>query len=300
MPLGFPPTMLSRTSARSLTLVISTFALAVSMTVPVQAHPSHSARSTPSPKPGAWLRLGLDQGGSTATLLHLPNGNDLVVWQWVDVGQGKQHYEAVQLKPTSGKVGAPRDIFGGQDWGGLGQFPALVLQKGKPLLVFEGSKGDQNNKDVYNNGCIVGDLLTGGSWKLQPWSLSSECGQTDHMGAAMTRNGTLSAAFAFGAIKYHIGVSPSIPASSPDQVINTPNTNPGSVGAATDTRSQHIFAAWSDSSSTPPSRDGLYVADLTRKSTPVKAPGTGTNVSAHQYEPVSIASPTGRGGIYLA
>jgi len=269
------------------------------MTVPAQAQPSHSARSNSSPKPGAWVRLGLDQGGSTATLLHLPNGNDLVVWQWVSVGVNKQHYEAVQLKPTGGMVGTPKDIFGGNDWGGVGQFPVLVSQNQKPLLIFEGSKADQNKNDPYNDGCIVGDLLTGGAWKPQPWSLSSDCVQTDHLGATITRKGTLSAPFAFGNIHYHIGASPSIPASAPDQIINTPESNPSSVGAVTETLSQHIFAAWDQSFSQPPARDGLYVADLTKKSKPVKAPDTGTTLVGHQPEPVSIASPTVRGGIYV-
>jgi hypothetical protein len=46
--------------------------------------------------------------------------------------------------------------------------------------------------------------------------------------------------------------------------------------------------------------DGLWVADLSKNSPPLKAPDTGTNLVASYPEPVAIASPTGRGGIYVA
>jgi len=195
---------------------------------------------------------------------------------------------------------APKDVFGGHDWGGLGQYPVLVLEKGEPLLIFGGSKGDANRSDPYNDGCIVGDLFTPGGWKLQPWSLSQNCIQTDHFGATVMRNGTLSAAWAWGAIRFRVGTSPSIPAKTPDQLLAVNQGGQGAVGEATDNRTQHVYAVWDRFFSNPPSKDGLYVADLTKKSSPVRAPSTGTNLVGHEPQPRAIASPTGRGGIYVA
>jgi hypothetical protein len=68
----------------------------------------------------------------------------------------------------------------------------------------------------------------------------------------------------------------------------------------TDTGSQDVYAAWARFFSKPTSKDGLWVADLSKGSAPLQAPGTGTNLVASFPEPVAIASPTGRGGIDLA
>ena len=213
-------------------------------------------------------------------------------------GQSHQHYEWVELRPNGGMAAKPADVFGGHDWSGIGQYPVLVLDKGKPLLIFGGSKGDANNKDPYNDGCIVGDLFTGGSWKVQSRSLSQNCIQTDHMGATITPNGTLSAAWAWGGIRYRIGTSPSIPATTADQVRATPGGRSGLTAETTEARSGNVYAAWEQFFSKSASNDGLYVANLSRESQAVHAPGTGTNSVAHQLESVAVASPTVRGGIY--
>jgi S-layer homology domain/IPT/TIG domain len=269
-------------------------------TKPISGSQSVVVQSPPTA--GTWTRLGLEQGLNGATLVHLPNGNDMVVWS--GPSGLTQHYDWVQLKPTGGMVSPPRDVFGGHDWGELGSFPDLLLENGKPLLIFQGGEGLTPN-DPYNDGCIVGDLLTAGGWKLQPWSLSQGCSGTDQFGATISRNGTLSAAWAFGGIRYRIGASPSIPAATPDQLITIPQSDQGSVGVATETRSQNVYAAWDRFFSGPsgqPSypKDGVYVADLTKRSKPIKAPDTGTNLVAVEHEPVSIASPSVRGGIYVA
>jgi len=140
------------------------------------------------------------------TLVHLQNGNDLVVWQPPTIA-GKHYYRAVEIRPEGGPAASPRNVFGSQYWGGLGAVPDLLPDNGTALLVFDGSRGDTNPKDPYNDACIVGALLTPGGWKLQTWSLSSDCVQTDHFGAAITRSGVVAAAFAFGGIHYRIGVA---------------------------------------------------------------------------------------------
>src|SRR5579872_5245328 len=258
---------------RAFVLVSTAMILIFAMTTPVQGALRSSNRSS-SATPGKWTRLGVVQGGTTPTFVHLPNGNDLVVWQPQDVN-GKHYYEAVQLRPTGGPILPETKIFGNHLWQSLGDFPQLLSDMGKTLLVFQGGTGINN--DPYNDSCIVGDLLTPQGWRLQTWSLSHDCVQTDHFGATVTQNGTLSAPFAFGGIHYQIGVSPTIPATNPDKIVATPNSNPGSTAAATETKSQHIYAAWDRSFDTPPSKDGVWTADLSvANPLAVKMPGTGT------------------------
>ena len=97
-----------------------------------------------------------------------------------------------------------------------------------------------------------------------------------------------------------IGPSSTIPATGSDQHISTAVGDTGSVAAATESKSQDAYAAWTRFFSKPASNDGLWVADLTKGSAPRKAPDTGTNLVASFPQPVAIAAPTGPGGIYLA
>jgi hypothetical protein len=255
-----------------------------------------------------WTRLGLENGGNAAALARLQNGNDMIAW-FAPASTNKQFYDAVQLGPRGGIAVGPRDIFGGRDWTNLTGFPTLVSDRGQALLIFEG--GDGRPRDPYFDGCIVGDLFTSRGWKLQPWSLSANCVNPDHFGATVTRNGTLAAAFPGGwnkgnGIRYHIGASPSIPATPDDRHLATMPGLAGSVGAATEWRTQQIYAAWDRSFSEPPGKpptpnDAVWAADLTSKSPKaLKMPGTGGNTVARQPENVAIASPIGRGGTYVA
>jgi len=253
-------------------------------------------------RPGAWTVLSASQSGTTATLVHVANGNDLVVWE-APVAAGKGYDNAVELKPKGGMASRPTNVFGGHDWGALDETPTLVSQSGRPLLILSGNRS-ANGADPYRSGCIVGDLLTPSGWTLQSWSLSADC-STAHFGATITRGGTLSAAWPGGwtngyGIRYRIGVSSTIPATPDDQHVSSGPANNLAVAEATETGSQNIYAGWARSFSKPASQDGLWAANLSKGSAPLKAPGTGTNIVAHQYEPVAIASPTNRGGIYLA
>ncbi len=288
---------------RLILLTLSAIALALSAAVPVtaQARPGQTAHT--SIKPGAWTLLGAQQGLSTPTLLHLSSGNDLVVWMAPEASD-EYHYSYVELKPFGGTASAPKDVFGGHNWSGLSFAPTLVSQNGRALLVLAGGRS-ANGKDPYSRGCIVGDLLSPGGWKLQTWSLSQSCVYAGNFGATITRKGTLSAAFPGGwangnGILYRVGAAPTIPATTPDQHISTVVGDAGFAAEATDTGSQHVYAAWDRFFSKPTSKDGLWAADLTKKSPPLKAPGTGTNLVAHFLEPVAVASPSVRGGIYLA
>jgi len=69
---------------------------------------------------------------------------------------------------------------------------------------------------------------------------------------------------------------------------------------ASETRGEDVYAVWDRFFSRPASNDGVWAADISRHPTPRKMPGTGTNTVAHEPEPRAIASPTVRGGTYVA
>ena len=298
--------MLSRRSRRSkpidrvrfLVCAVSMIALAVAATIPAHARTVSQRATAAAPKPGAWIQFGAAQGLTTPALLHVAGGNDLLVWQPVST---TPHYEAVELKPAGGKASAANDVFAGKDWSSVAADPALISDNGKPLLVFSGQRALSVN-DRYADGCVVGALRSPTGWKLQNWSLSQGCTFADvgFGGATRTRNGTLSAVWAGGGVMYHIGASTTIPASTPDRTISTSLGDAESVNEQTDSKSQDLYAVWYRTFSKPPSRDGVYVADVTKKGPPMKGPSSGTNDASHSVQPVAVASPSGRGGIYLA
>ncbi|HZS94572.1 MAG TPA: hypothetical protein VFA78_07235 [Chloroflexota bacterium] len=299
-PPANPPAALSR---RLLIFALPALILVMSAVIPTDAV---RGAGPAAPKPGAWTQLGSAQGQSIPTLVHVANGNDLVIWMAPVTKSHKYYYVAAQLKPKGGMVSKPADIFGGKDWTGLDPFtaPVLVSQGSKPLLVFQGSRSTSGS-DQYSNGCIVGDLLTAGGWQLQGWSLSAACDPTSHFGATITKNGTLSAAWPGGwsngnGVRYRIGVSSSIPATPDDKHISTAPGQAGQVAEATDAATQDIYAAWARFSSAQASKDGIWAANLSKSSTPLHAPGSGTSTFGAMRQPVAVASPTGRGEIYLA
>ena len=213
--------------AASLLIFLPAMALALSPVLRVHAV-QISGWPQAAPRPGAWTQLGTAQGGSTPALVHETNGNDLVVWTAL-VTNSKYYYEAVELKPKGGMASSPKNVFGA-DWGGITFSPTLLSDGGKPLLIFEGAK-DTNGNDPYSRSCIVGDLLSGGSWKLQSWSLSSSCVNPDHFGASITKNGTLAAAWPGGwaggnGVLYRVGISTSIPRLAPTSTYQPPSVTP--------------------------------------------------------------------------
>ena len=288
------PLKLSRISAVLLALISALATITAAVAVPVQAQSGRplAVRGASQPKPGSWTLLGTEEGLGVPTLVHVANGNDLVVWMPPEVAD-RYNYEDVELKPAGGMASAPKTIFASHMWSGLTFSPTLVSDNHKPLLVFEGGT---NAKGEYSLGCIVGDLLTPGGWNLQTWSLSQNCA-VDHLGATITGNGTLSAAWPGSGILYRIGAAPTIPAASLDQHIPTAGDTTW-VAETTDNRSQQIYATWAEFFSRPASKDGLWAADLGTEASPIKAPDTGSNTTNNFSEQVAVASPAVRGGAY--
>lgn len=292
----------SRWIVRLIALIVPVVWVAQPLLLPTSLA-STTYRESAAPKPGAWTQLGAAQGGSSAALVHIKGGNDLVVWAPPE-SSNNYRYDAVELKSKGGTASQPVDVFGGHNWGSVTFSPTLLNQSGNPLLVFEGARSTSGS-DPYSHSCIVGDARTSSGWTLQNWSLSASCVNPDNFGSTITRSGTLSAAWPGGwaggnGVLYRIGASSSIPAAPADQHISTATGDAGRVSEATDSSNQDVYAAWIRFFSKPPSNDGLWAADLSKGSAPIKAPGAGTNTVASYPESVALAAPAKKGGVYLA
>ena len=73
---------------------------------------------------------------------------------------------------ANGKPSAATDIFAGGHWGSLSNAPTLLNSHGKPLAVFDGTRGTSGS---YSKGCIYGASGASQPWQLQTWSLSNDC-----------------------------------------------------------------------------------------------------------------------------
>jgi hypothetical protein len=117
-------------------------------------------------------------------------------------------------------------------------------------------------------------------------------------GATVTGTKTLSAAW--NGVQYRIGEAPTVPAATADSSVTLSSGNSGWVNEATDSRTGDVFGGWFRFFSKPASEDGVYLADFSKKSAPLKVPGSGSLSSSHLVERLPIASPRAGGGIYAA
>ena len=120
--------------------IVTAAALAVALASLSLAPPSSilASRSTTSPRPGSWSRLSKAQESTTAAMLRTSNGHDLIAWQ-VHPGL-KFSYDLAELSPTGGLAVGTKDIFAGHDWTGDSGTPVLLMDGGKPLIVFSGQE----------------------------------------------------------------------------------------------------------------------------------------------------------------
>jgi hypothetical protein len=268
-----------------------------------------AAKITALPKSGIWTALsaGMTTEAPEPALWVAPNG---VGWDVFprQISPNVYTYEAAQVG-TSGKViKAPADIFA-THWGSL-EFPATLLGVGtKPLLVFS---GEQGTTGVYSRGCVYGALGGGtAKWTLEPWSLSANC--VNPVAAAAESNASakvLAAAWPGGfpggnGVLYRIGTSAAIPALTLDQHIALTKATAGQAATVNDQAgNHHFYVAWTQVFSTPGSRDGIYVKDVTAGGVTRKAPGTGTASSSTDFPVFGRLAAVNRnakgGGVYLA
>jgi hypothetical protein len=273
-------------------------ALTAVAVAPASGAPSSARRA--APKLGHWTALsnGSEVPGGTPALWTDSKHHVYDVWTR-KVNSSTYTYEVNRIA-SNGKVNAAVDAFSGHHWGSLSFNPSLVGQSA-PLVVFSGLQGT----GAYSLGCIYGALGPTAPWTNQTWSLSSDC-VNPVPAAAQDKSGTIAAAWPGGNsdVSYRVGVSPSIPASGPDSQIHE---STGSVakrtGVAADTAgSGDFYVAWAQANSTPASKDGYYVKDVTTNGSIMKVPGSDTD-SVNRLPAagnIAITSTISHAGVYLA
>jgi hypothetical protein len=283
-------------------LVLGTALAALTAVAVAPASGAASSARRAAPKLGHWTARsnGSEVPGGTPALWTDSKHHVYDVWTR-KVNSSTYTFEVNRIA-SNGKVGGAVDAFSGHHWGSLSFNPSVVGQNGSPLVVFSGAQGSTGD---YSLGCIYGALGPTAPWTNQSWSLSSDC-VNPVPAAAQNKSGTLAAAWPSGNadVFYRVGVSPSIPASGPDSQISLSS---GSVakrtGMVADTAgSDDFYVAWAQANSTPASKDGYYVKDVTANGSAVKAPGTNT-VSVSRLPAaanIAITSTSSHPGVYLA
>jgi hypothetical protein len=258
--------------------------------------------------PGVWIDLTTSAeppiGGNPAVWLS-STGVATVLW-YRSIDKSEFTYEAVNITPAGAVAAAPVSIFKA-GWLSLTDDPTLVTDGKSPLLIFNGARSSEST-DPYSHSCVVGALEGKPSWTLQTWSLSSGC-YNPNAGAVATKSGELAAAWpgsfsGKSAVLYRVGVSPTIPATGPDDHIATSEGGDvGRAGLASDIAgNDDVYIAWSQFFSKPSSQDGYYVKNVTADGGVHKAPGTGTNSvnDVNGAADIAVANSNTHPGIFMA
>lgn len=277
--------------------VVVIFGAAVTLTVAALAAPtSHAAVARAGS--GPWhLVDGTGKARPGAPVVWEDSHHVATLLWYRQDGPSDFTYQTITMSAKGAPAASSSDAFTGQHWGSLSFSPTMLSSGGRPLVVFDGSRGSSGN---YSRGCVTGAQGGTSPWTLQNWSLSGHC--VNAIGPAAQRGSVLMAAWPGGpGLLYRIGTSPSFPASGPDRQINLNGATAGKAGAAADTAGTgHFYVAWAQANS---SKDGLYVKDVTANGATVKVPNTGTN-STNRADSVpgnlATASRNLHGGVYLA
>jgi len=232
--------------------------------------------------------------------------NALIVWQRRI--KNNFTYETVGFS-AKGIVGTPSEALSASDWGSLLSEPPVISDGSEPLIVFEGG----GTLKPYNDGCIIGDLLTSSGWKLQPWSLSANC-NIPAVAATDTPGGVISAAWPGGGwntkpidhgVQYRIGPSSSFPAAGLDGRVPaaTQYSNVAKTSEVSDLSGNgHVYVVWGLTASPDESAAGLYVKDVTANSPTQKVPGTGeTSVTPNigVFSQLPVTNTNTHGGVWI-
>lgn len=247
-------------------------------------------RHRTSPAPGTWVKLGSAHVGP-ATLWRAPDNRDWVVW-----AVSGTILDAAMLAADGGISKAPATAL---HWSSLINDPTLISNGTQPLLVFAGQ-----GHGKYAVGSIFG-AVPGAPWIPQSWSLANNTDSTNgYGGAAVNAKGVISAAWAAvgGGMYYRIGVSHSIPASTPDSSFLIGAGAESYATEAVDANGNgHFYVAFDRFFSKPASADGIWVKDLTANGPPTKAPDSGTTTANALLQNVAFAKSTGKhGGVFAA
>lgn len=265
----------------------------------------------PAASPGRWTLLAkapnLVNGQSTPAIWLSPTDNALIVWHR-QVKPGTFTYETVEYSAKGTVIGAPSQALDSSKWSSLLSEPAIVSDGSEPLIIFEGG----GSMPPYNDGCIVGDLLTPAGWKLQPWSLSRNC-NVPGVAATDAPGGVVSAAWPGGGwngypidhgVQYRIGTSPSFPATGLDGRIpaKVEDSNVSKTGEVSDLAGNgHVYVVWALTAA-PLSDAGYYVKDVTANSPVQRVPGTGeTSVTPNTgvFSLLGVTNTNTHGGVWI-
>ncbi len=282
---------------RLLTVIGCALASAVTLVASSGGSQAATPQRTAAPRPGTWTKLGLSQT-APPELWRGPDNRDWVVWS----APGGSHYQLAIIAPNGALAVKPKTIVSG--WSSVTAQPTLLANGKSPLLVFS---GQDNIVGPLSDGCVVGALPASPSWQIQSWSLSANCtfSNVGYGDATENKSGQLSAAWAGGAgAEYRLGISGTIPATGSDQQISLPSAHADSLALANDRFGNgDTYAAFYRFFSSPASKDGVYVKDLTTNGAVLKAPGSGTESVTYPARPqrVALANVSRHGGgIYLA
>ncbi len=259
--------------------------------------------------PGRWTLLAegpnLVTGQSTPSMWVSSTDTALVVWQRRI--KNNFTYETVSYS-AKGVAGTPSEALNASDWTSLLSGPPVIPDGSEPLIVFEGA----GSLKPYNDGCVIGDLLTASGWKLQPWSLSANCNIPGL--AAANVSGVISAAWPGGGwntkpidhgVQYRIGPSSSFPAAGLDGRIPaaTESSNVYKTSEASDrSGNRHLYVVWALTASPDASAGGLYVKDVTANSPTQKVPGTGETSATPNigvFSPLPVTNTNTHGGVWI-
>ena len=284
--------------------VFARFAAAVSCAVAMVA-PGAAVAAVASPRaPGApvglsprWIKISADAGfgGAAAGLLRTGDGRLHVVWPADNNGDHSLHYSTVS---AGGKLLASGVIL--TKWTAIDQYPSLVPDGSGMRAIFDGANGTSGSP--YNIGSFYSATAgtSGTAWALAPGSLSHDNPPLTDNTAATTPAGTPVTAWSeVGALAYHVGIDPHVPATAPDVKISV-GPSGGVLNPTLVTSQKAVWGAWFNSSGT--ATMGYWVDKIfTGASGMRKAPGSGGKGlnNSQPLQPAALAARTG-GGIYLA
>ncbi|MBT0992761.1 hypothetical protein KIN34_00455 [Cellulomonas sp. DKR-3] len=291
----------SRSALRSRTVAALAASALVLGTGAAAATGGPPPATTPGPIPAAsgWATITTSDVSSVAQpdLLRMSSAQGsrlLVGWTTSDAVRTRQ------LTTTGALSGPVRTVVSG--WASLEQRVALVRSGAGYRAVLRGIRTTQPG-ERYAGAVTYGTSSDGAAWSLANGALSA----TQNGGYALDAldsGGTLVGAFSSvddpSRLFFHVGAETTVPATTPDRRTSAPGGPAGYVyeGAlARDARTGSVWAAWYVGSSDAAARGIWTQRILPTTSTPVRAPGSGTQVSVEQR--VALVARSG-GGLAVA
>jgi len=263
----------------------------------VAAMASQRSPAGPAALSPHWIKISSDAGfgGAAAGLLRTPDGRLHVLWPADNSGDHSLHYSTVS---ASGKLLAGGVIL--SHWSGIDQYPSLVPDGTGMRAIFDGENGKSGSP--YNIGSFYSATAgaSGTTWTLAPGSLSHDNPPlTDNTATAAPNGNPVTAWSEVGALAYHVGIDPHVPATTPDVKISV-GAHGGVLNPTLLTSQGVVWGAWFNSSGT--ATMGYWVDKIfTGVSGMRKAPGSGGKGlnNSQPLQPVALTARVG-GGIYVA